>query len=193
MYPKFLIFKLPNFSIKDASSFCKSLFRTPINKRHKELQYNSKQLSISEKFISKQFSTSDLKMLEKSLISYKIKSLQKSLYTQQKKLPLLTRCWSLPVFTASKTITNLTQNKSSQKESNLLKTGLYFLIQPDKIQKSEIFTSFEEIHCYFINNLRSVETKSQIKAHLLYLAYSYLYNYKPFPRILRQHSLCKIP
>ena len=74
------------------------------------------------------------------------------------------------------TITNLTQYELSQEESTLLKAGLYFSIQPDKIRKSEIFTTFEMFHCSFINNLKLEETKSQIKAHLLYLANSYFFN-----------------
>ena len=72
---------------------------------------------------------------------------------------------------------------------NYLKTGLYFLIQPDKMRKSEIFTTFEKIHRSFRNNLKSKETKSQIKAHLWYLPNSYFYYYKPSQRILRQHSV----
>ena len=69
--------------------------------------------------------------------------------------------------------------------------SLYFSIQPHKIRKSEIFTTFEKIHRSFINNLKSDETKSQIKAHLSYLANSYFYNYKPSPRILRQHRVLR--
>ena len=42
-----------------------------------------------------------------------------------------------------------------------------------------------------INNLKSKETKSQIKAHLSYLANSYFYNYKRFQRILRQHCVLR--
>ena len=52
-----------------------------------------------------------------------------------------------------------------------------------------MFTTFEKIHCSFLNNLKSEETKSQIKAHLSYLANSYFYNYKPSPGILHQHRL----
>ena len=37
VYPKFLIFKLPNVSKKDALSLCKRLLRSAINKRNKEL------------------------------------------------------------------------------------------------------------------------------------------------------------
>ena len=60
---------------------------------------------------------------------------QKSTY-RQKKLSSLTRDLNLPIFTANETITNLTQYELSQKESDLLKAGLYFSIQPDKIRKS---------------------------------------------------------
>ena len=117
--------------------------------------------------------------------------LQKSLYTQQKKLPSLTRDCNLPIFTANETITNLTQYELSQEESYLLKADLYFTTQPDKTRKSEIFFTFEKIYPSFINNLKSEEAKSQIKSHLSYLANSSFYNYKPSPRILRQHCILR--
>ena len=41
---------------------------------------------------------------------------------------------NLPIFTANKAITNLMQYESSQEESDLLKAGLYFSIQPDKFK-----------------------------------------------------------
>ena len=83
------------------------------------------------------------------------------------------------------------QYELSQEETNLLKAGLYFSIQPDKIGKSEIFTTFEKIHRSFLNSLKSEEIKSHIKAHLSYLANFYFYNYKPSPRILRQHRVLR--
>ena len=64
-------------------------------------------------------------------------------------------------------------------------------IQPDKIRKFEILTTFEKIHNSLINNLESEETKNQIRAHLTYLANSYFYNYKPSPRILRQRCVLR--
>ena len=66
---------------------------------------------------------------------------------------------SLPIFTAKETITNLAQYKLSQAEWDLLKVGLYFSIQPNKIQKSEIVTTFEKIHRSFINNLNPGKPK----------------------------------
>ena len=125
VYPKFLIFKLPNVSNKDAVSIRKILLCSAINKHNKELQHVSKDLSLSENFLSKQLSTIDFYILTKSITSHSKKSLQKSLYTQQKKLSPLTRDCSLPIFTANKTITNLTQYELSQEESDLLKARLY--------------------------------------------------------------------
>ena len=189
VYPKFLIFKLPNVFNKDVLSIRKRLLRSAINKRNKELQHLSKELSLSVNFLSTQLSTIDFYILTKSITSYNKKSLQKSLYTQQKKLSSLTRDCNLPIFTANETITNLTQYELFQEESDLLKAGLYFSIQPDKIRKSEIFTTFKKINSSFLNNLKSEETKSRIKVHLLYLRNSYFYNYKPSPHILHQHRI----
>ena len=63
-------------------------------------------------------------LFSNSITSYNKKSLQKSLYTQQKKLSPLTKDCNLPIFTANETITNLTQYELSQEESDLLKAGL---------------------------------------------------------------------
>ena len=184
--------KISDFRKIDALSIRKLLFRCAIYKCNKELQHLSKQLRLSKNVLSPQLlSAIDFCILTKSITSYNKKSLQKSLYTQQKKLSSLTRDCNLRIFTANETITNLTQYELSQEESDLLKAGLYFSIQPDKIRKSEIFTTFEKIHRSFLNNLKSEETKSQIKAHLSYLANSYFYNYKPSPRILRQHRVLR--
>ena len=97
----------------------------------------------------------------------------------------------MSIFTAKETTTNLTQYELSQEGSDLLEERFYHSFQPDKIRASEIFTTFEKIHLSVVNNLKSEERKSQIKAHLLYLANSYFYNYKPSPRILRQHRVLR--
>ena len=186
---KTVIFKLPNVSNKDALSIRERFLRCDINKRNKELQHLSKELSLSKNILCVQLSTIVFYILRKFITSYNKKSLQKSLNGQQKKLSSLTRDCNLPIFTANETIANLTQYELSQEESDLLKAGIYFSIHPDKIRKSEIFTTFEKIHSSFLNNLKSEETKSQVKGHLSYLANSYFYNYKPSPCILRQHFI----
>ena len=86
VYPKFLIFKLPNVSNKDALSIRKRLLCSAINKRNKELQHLSKELSLSVNFLSTQLSTIDFYIFTKSITSHNKKSLQKSLCTQQKKV-----------------------------------------------------------------------------------------------------------
>ena len=53
VYSKLLIFKLPNVSNKDAASIRKILLPSVINKRSKEFQHVSKDLSLSENFLSK--------------------------------------------------------------------------------------------------------------------------------------------
>ena len=52
VHPKFLIFKLLNLSNKDALSIRKRLLSSAINKRNKELQHLSKELSLSENVLS---------------------------------------------------------------------------------------------------------------------------------------------
>ena len=73
-------------------------------------------------------------------------------------------------------------------KSDLLKASLYFSTQPDKIWKSEIFTTFGKIHHSFFNNLKSEETKSQIKTHLQ-LQQAHFCNYKLSSSILGQHPI----
>ena len=104
-----------------------------MNKRNKELQHLSKELSLSKNFLSTQLSTIDFYILTKSITSYNKESLQKTLYTQLKKLSSLKMNYNLSIFTVNKTITNLTQYELCQEESDLLKAGLHFSIQSDKI------------------------------------------------------------
>ena len=47
VYPRFIMFKLPNISNKDTLSICKRIFRSTINKHNKELQHLSKEFSVA--------------------------------------------------------------------------------------------------------------------------------------------------
>ena len=80
VYPKFLIFKLPNVSSKDAVSVRKTLLSSAINKRYKELQHVSKDLSLFQNFLSKQLSTIDFYILTKPITSHNKKSLLQLTY-----------------------------------------------------------------------------------------------------------------
>ena len=83
VYVKFLIFKLPNVSNKDALSSRKRLLRSAIIKRNKELfkefliKSLSKELSLTENFLYTQLSTTNFYILTKSITSYNKKSLKK--------------------------------------------------------------------------------------------------------------------
>ena len=99
VYPKFLIFKLTNVSNEDTLSIRKRLLHSAINKNNKKLHHLSKELSLSKNVLSTQLSTTDFYMYAKSVTSYNRKLLQKSLYSQQKKLSSLTRDCNLPIFT----------------------------------------------------------------------------------------------
>ena len=105
----------------DTFSICKRLHRSAINKCNTELQHLSKELCLSKNFLLTQLSSIDFYIFIKSITSHNKKSLQKSLYTQQKKLSSLTRDCNLPIFTSNKTITNLTEYELSQEEYDLLK------------------------------------------------------------------------
>ena len=81
VYLKFLIFKLPNESNEDALSISKRLLRSAFNKCNNELQHISKELNQFESFLSKQLSTFDFYIFNRSITSHNKKSLQKSLST----------------------------------------------------------------------------------------------------------------
>ena len=69
---------------------------------------------------------------------------------------------NLTTFTTNETITNLKQYELCQEESDLLIAGLQFSIQPDKIRKFEVFTTFEKIHRSFLNNPKSDKSASLV-------------------------------
>ena len=85
VYPKFLIFKLLNVSNKDDLSIRRRLLHSTIYNCNKELLDLSKEISLPKSFLCTQLSTIDFYILTKSITSYNNKSLQQSLYTQQKK------------------------------------------------------------------------------------------------------------
>ena len=186
MYPKFLIFKLPNVSNKDALSIRKRLLRSAINKRNKELQHLSKELSLSENFLSTQLSTIDFYILTKSITSYNKKSLQKSLYTQQKKLSSLTRNCNLPIFTVNELL--LISRNMNYTRKNLIYLKQVYTFQSNQIKfenpksslplkrfivhflttlnpgkpKVKMFTTTNLLHVYNVN-IASCETLQKIK------------------------------
>ena len=103
----------------------------------------------------------------------------------------MTRDRNLPIFTANKTITNLTQYEISQKEPDLPKAALYSQSNQIKFENPKSSLPLKRFIVHFLTTLKPRKTKSQIKAHLSYLDSPYFYIYKPFPRILRQHRVLR--
>ena len=159
MYPKFLIFKLPNVSNKDALSVRNRLLRSAINKLNKELQHLSKELSLSENFSSKQLSTIDFYILTKSITAYNKKSLQKSLYTSQKKFSSLTRNWNLPILTVNENISNLTQYELSQEESDFLKQVYTFQLNQIAFENPKFSLILKRFIAHFLTILNPRKPK----------------------------------
>ena len=189
VYPKFLIFKLPNVSHKDALSIPRRLLCRAINKRNKELWHLSKEFSLSEIFLSTQLTTIDFYIFTKSITSYNKKLLQKSLYTQQKKSSSLTQLTKLLLISRNsnysrKNMINLKQVYTFQ--SNQIKFEnpksplplkrfiVRFLIKlnPRKpkvrlrrislILRILVFTTINLLHVYYIN-IVSYKTLERIK------------------------------
>ena len=131
---KFLIFKLPNVYNKDALSIRNRLLHSAINKCNNRLQYLSKELSLSKNLLSKQLSTIDFYILTKSIILHNKKSLQKSFYTQQKKLSSLTRDCNFSIFIYSQ----LTKLLLISHDMNYPRKNLLYLKQVYTFQSNQI-------------------------------------------------------
>ena len=126
VYRKFLNFKLTNVSNKDALSIRKRLPRSAMNKRKK------KESVCPKTFYLRQLSTIDFYILTKSITSHNKKSLQKSLYTQQKKLSSLKGNCSLPIFRAN------TQLLLTSRNMDYHRKNLIYLKQVYTFQSSQI-------------------------------------------------------
>ena len=107
VYPKFLIFKLPNVSNKDTLSIRKRLLCSVVNQLNKKLHHLSKELSLSVNILSTQLPTTDFYIAAEIVIH----STKKVIFTD-KRLQLIS------IFTANETIANLTQYELSQEESD---------------------------------------------------------------------------
>ena len=178
MYPKFLIFKLPSVSNKDALSILKKLLRGAINDCDKKLQHVLKEFSVSENFISRQLSIIDFYMLKSSI--YNITPRCGNCYIPNAENIITDKRFQLPIFTANKTITNL-----SQEEADLLKAVYIFPFNQIKFEnlKSSLHSK------RFIVLLLTTLNPRKPKAYLSYLANSYFYYYKPSPCIVGHYRL----
>ena len=173
-----------NISNKDALSIHKILLCSAINKSNEELQHVSKEFSQPETFLFQQLSTTDFYILNRCITSHNKKSLQKLLNTQHKNYLHLRETAAYIHSHLMKQLLNSHNMNFPRNNPIYLKQVYIFLSNQKKFEnlKSSLPSKRFLVHL-------SKETKSQIKVHLSYLANSYFYNYKPSPRIPRQHRV----
>ena len=114
-------------------------------------------------FLSTQLSTIDFYILTKSIALYNKKSLQKSLYTQQK-LSSLTRDCNLPIFTAKETITNLCNMNYPRKNLIYLKQVDIFQSNQKKFQNPKSSLLLKRIIVHFLTTLNPRKRNSDESA-----------------------------
>ena len=120
-------------------------FHNNCKQRGNSLSFNCRMFLIKTlyQFVKDSFIVPSIRVIKTFNMFQKISVHSYCPFSLQKKLQhLWYLAYILPIFTANKTITNLTQYELSQEEPDLLKARLYFSAQPDKIRKSKIFTTF---------------------------------------------------
>ena len=76
-----------------------------------------------------------------------------------------------------------------QEEKDLLQNGLQYAIPPVRLNKTDIFATFELIGRCLLKNLKDSKDSGKVKAELSHLANSYFYNYEPTKATVRKHKL----
>ena len=191
VYPKFITFSLPQVSPRDATAIRRRLLKSAIYKQNKEKIQCKKDTDKLSRKLKESLSFFDWFILNKVIDKEVDKKIWNCINRHQKKLSQLTKHRNLQCLDKSKIITNLTNYELTQEETELLKHGLSYSIAPPFLSKTEVFCSFENINYYLSKNLKNANDKTHLKAELSYLAHSYYFNYKPSPRVLRQHRVLK--
>ena len=189
VFPKFITFNLPNVSRKDVIGIRKKLLRSAIHQQNKRKNQSEKELTTHATNLRSKLSFVDWFILNKYIKEIVDKKIKKCVKIQEKKLKNLTKHTSLQCLNPNKTITNLTNYNLTQEETELLKNGLFFSIAPPFLKKSDVFTSFENIHRFLSKNLIDEANKPQLKAEISHMTHTYFSNYKPSRRILHQHNI----
>ena len=72
-----------------------------------------------------------------------------------------------------------------------LKFGLKHSIEPLRINKTDVLTTFDFIHRAMSKDLQDVKEAGEVKAKMSYLANTYVKSYKPSKNALRKHKILK--
>ena len=110
--------------------------------------------------------------------------------SHEKKLRNLTQNTVLP-FTSTDTVFNLSSSKLTDEEMNILRYGLKHSIEPNFINKTDIFSTFDFIHHTVSKDLKDQKDTGEVKAKISYLANTYVNSHKPTKNALGKHEILK--
>ena len=186
--PKFLSFNVPHASSHDTKAVRKRLLRGALRKRNCEVRKLQKELDVSMKNTRGVVSSMEWFILIRSL-DRNAKDMSSSVAkTHAKKLSSLTENSTLP-FVASDVVRNLSSCILSDDELNVLKHGLTFGIEPLRLNRTDIFVTFELILRFFTSDLKKSDLEGEMKSQLSHMANTYYHSYKPSKAHLKKHRL----
>ena len=158
VYPKFLTFNFSNVSSHDARFIRKRLLCSAIKKRKKRGSLRKDAVAY-EKDLAKVLSSIDKYILDNVIKKNVYKCAVKTIKIHEKKLKNLTKNGTL-LFTDTEICLNVTL---MTEELELLKYGLKHPIHPLQVNKTDILTMFDFIHCAMTKDLRDEKQSGEDK------------------------------
>ena len=143
--PKFLSFCIPHASSHDTKAVRKRLLRSALRKRNSEIQKLQKELDNLSGSLRNILSSVDFYMILKAVQVNVNKVVIRVVETHRKKLARLTENVVLP-FKSSETVRNLSSYSLTDSELDVLRHGLSFGIEPKKLNRTDIYVTFELIY-----------------------------------------------
>ena len=186
--PKFLSFNLPHTSSHDTKAVRKRLLRGALRKRNCEIRKLQKELDAVIDKTRRVVSSMEWFLLIRSLNRNAKEMMSSVAKTHAKKLSTLTENNTLP-FQASDVVRNLSSCKLSDDQLDVLKHGLTFGIEPRKLNRTDIFVTFELILRFFTSDLKKADLEGEMKSQLSHMANSYYHSYKPSKSHLKKHHI----
>ena len=125
-------------------------------------------------------------MIKKNVYKCAVKTIK----THEKKLRNLTKNVTLP-FTDTETVHNLSNVNLTTEELELLKYDLKHPIHPPQVNKKDILTTLDFIHCTMTKDLRNEKQSGGVKTKISNMALSYANSYKTTLHALKKHQILK--
>ena len=163
-YLKFLTFNLPNITSHDARFIRKRLLPSAIMARKKGLQPLTKDAAVYEKDLATILSTIDKYILDNAIKKNVYKGAVKTINTHEKKLGNVTKNVTLLFTDAVDNLSNVTLTTEGLEP---LKYGLEHSIYSLQVNKTDIITVFDFIHCAMTKDLGDEKQSGEVKIKIL--------------------------